>query len=102
MDLIQALFNRRLGKLAKGIFLQAHVSLTNSSSIHFPRHDPPTCKCFIYTLSLGHVGEYSQTTCALAPFFPTPTSSNATLAFTALHLKLDGYFSLFLKDYEPN
>jgi len=102
MDLTQALSNRRLGKLAKSFCLQAHVSWTNSSSIPFPRHDPPTCKCFLYILALGHVGEYFWTTCALAPIFPTPTSSNTTLALTALHLKLDGYFSLFFKYYEPN
>jgi hypothetical protein len=39
---------------------------------------------------------------ALAPFFLVPTSSNTTSTFTALHPELNGYFSLFLEDYEPN
>jgi hypothetical protein len=36
----------------------------------------------------------------LAPFSFAPTSSNTNSTFIALHLELDGYFSLFLKDYK--
>jgi len=38
----------------------------------------------------------------LAPFSPTPISSNTTSIFTALHPKSNGYFLLFLEDYELN
>jgi hypothetical protein len=34
------------------------------------------------------------------PFSLAPASSDTTLAFTALHLQLDGYFLFFLKDYK--
>jgi hypothetical protein len=34
--------------------------------------------------------------------FPTHASSNTTLIPIALHPKSDGYFSFFLKDYEPD
>jgi hypothetical protein len=33
---------------------------------------------------------------ALTPFSLAPTSFNTTLAFTALHLELDGYSLFFL------
>jgi hypothetical protein len=39
---------------------------------------------------------------ALAPFSPTPMSSYTTLIFIALHPKIDGYFSFFLENYEPD
>jgi hypothetical protein len=38
----------------------------------------------------------------LAPFSPTSTSFDTTSAFTTLHFKSNGYFSLFLEDYEQN
>jgi hypothetical protein len=38
--------------------------------------------------------EYSHVTHALTPFSPTPT-----LVFTTLHPKSNGFFSLFLEDY---
>jgi hypothetical protein len=100
--LTQTFSNRRLGKLAKRFFLQAQVSSANSNSIPFPQHDPPTHKCFLCSLAFGHAWEYIQTTHALAPFSPTPTSSNTTSTFTTLHFKSDGYFSSFLDDYEPD
>jgi hypothetical protein len=36
----------------------------------------------------------------LAPFPPKPTSFNTALTLTTLHLNLDGYFPLFLENYE--
>jgi hypothetical protein len=36
----------------------------------------------------------------LASFAPTPTSFDTTSVFTTLHLKSNGYFSFFLKNYE--
>jgi hypothetical protein len=38
----------------------------------------------------------------LAPFSPTPTSSNTAPSLIALHYESNGYFPLFFKDYEPN
>jgi hypothetical protein len=38
----------------------------------------------------------------LAPFSPTPTSSNTISVLTALHFNSHGYFSFFLEDYEPD
>jgi hypothetical protein len=38
----------------------------------------------------------------LAPFSLTPTFSNTTLVFIALHLESNGSFLLFLEDYKPN
>jgi hypothetical protein len=54
----------------------------------FPQHDRLVHKCFFCSLTLGNAREYSQTTHTLAPFSPTPMSSNTT------------YFPLFLEDYE--
>jgi hypothetical protein len=70
--------------------------------VPFPQHYPPTHKCLFRNLVLGRAWEYSKTTHALAPFSPTPTSFDTTLTLTALHFNLDGNFSFFLKDYEPN
>jgi hypothetical protein len=67
-----------------------------------PQHDPLTHKLFFCSLIIGHVGEYFKATYASAPFSLTPTSSSITLTFIAVHLDLDGYFLLFLKDYKPN
>jgi hypothetical protein len=51
-------------------------------------------------LTFGHAREYSQVTRVLAPFSPTPTSSNTTSTFITLQLESNGYFPLFLKDYK--
>jgi hypothetical protein len=98
---IQAFFSKRLGKLTKGLFLQTQALLANSNSILFAQHDPPTHKCLFRNLAFGHVKEYSRVVCALAPFSPAPTSFDTTSAFTTLHPKSNGYFPLFLEDYEP-
>jgi hypothetical protein len=74
----------------------------SSSLVPFLEHDPPTHKCFFHNLILGHAREYFKTIHALAPFSPSPTSSNTTLTFIALYPDSDGYFSFFLKNYKPN
>jgi hypothetical protein len=84
------------------LFLWAQALSASSSSIPFPQHDPLTHKRLLYNLTLGRAGEYFLPTCVLAPFFPTPISSNTTLAFTTLHPESNGYFSLFFENYEPN
>jgi hypothetical protein len=66
------------------------------------QHDPPTHKHFLHILNLGCVGEYFRTTNVLAPFSPTPTSSNTTMSFTTLHFELGNFFPFFLEDYKPN
>jgi len=38
----------------------------------------------------------------LAPLSLAPTSSNTTFTLTALHPESNGYFPLFLEDYELN
>jgi hypothetical protein len=38
----------------------------------------------------------------MAPFSFTPTSFDITLIFNALYIELNGFFLLFLEDYEPN
>jgi len=65
-----------------------------------PQHDPPTYKCLIHNIVIGRVRDYFKATHTLAPFSLAPTSSDTTLVFIALHLELDGYFLLFLKDYK--
>jgi hypothetical protein len=65
-----------------------------------PQHDLPTHKCLYHSLVSGHAREYSQAVWTLAPFFPAPTSSNTTLALTTLNPDSNGFFWLFLKDYE--
>ncbi len=83
-------------------FLWTQTFLASSSSIPFPQHDLPTHKCLLHSLAFGRAGEYFQAAYALAPFSPTCTSFYTTLALTTLHLESNGYFPLFLKDYEPN
>jgi hypothetical protein len=85
MDLIQMFLNKQLGKLVRGVFLQAQVLSANSSSISFPQHDPPIHKHLLHNLFLGCVKEYSWAACFLAPFSPTPTSSDNTSTLTTLH-----------------
>jgi hypothetical protein len=97
------LYSKRLGKLAKrNFFLRAQALSASSSSILFPQHDPLTHKHLLYILAFGRVGEYFLTIYALAPFSPTPMSSNATSTFTTLHLESNDYFLIFFKDYELN
>jgi len=55
---------------------------------------------FFHILVFEHVREYFQVIDILAPFSFAPTSSNTSSTFTALHFELDGYFSLFQKDYK--
>jgi hypothetical protein len=86
----------------KSFFLQAQALLTGLSPIPFPQHDPLIHKCLLCNLSFRHVGEYSWVVHVLAPFSPTPTSSDTISVLITLHLKSNGYFLLFLKDYEPN
>jgi hypothetical protein len=66
------------------------------------QHDPLAHKRLLYNLIFGHVGEYSRTTRTLAPFSPTPMSSDTTSTLTTLHSELNGYFLFFLEDYKPN
>ncbi len=73
------------------------VLLTSSSSIFFPQHDPPTHKCLLHNLTLGCAREYFWVAHVLAPFSPTPTSSNTTLTLSTLHLKSNGYFLFFFE-----
>jgi hypothetical protein len=72
----------------------------SSSSMPFPQHDPPIYKCLFHKIVIGCVREYSRATCALAPISLRPTSFDTTLALTPLHHELNGYFMLFLEDYE--
>jgi len=80
--------------------LRAQILVVSSNSMPFPQHDPPTYKCLIHNIVIGCVREYFRATHTLAPFSFAPTSFNTTLVFIALHHELDGYFLLFLKDYE--
>jgi len=102
IDSTQSFFNMQLGKHAKGVFLQAQLLSTNSNSIPFPQYDPPTHKHLLHSLNFGYAKEYSWAVHTLAPFSLAPTSFNTTSALTTLHPKSNGYFSLFLENYEPN
>jgi hypothetical protein len=86
----------------KSFFLWARVLSASSSSILFPQRDLLIHKHLFHNLTLGCAEEYSQATCALAPFFLTPMSSNTTSIVITLHPKLDGYFPVFFKNYELN
>ncbi len=78
----------------------AQVLLASLNSIHFPQHDFQIHKHLFHTLTFGCAREYFWVVRILAPFSPTPMSSNTTSVFTTLHLKSNGYFLLFLEDYE--
>jgi hypothetical protein len=65
-----------------------------------PQHDPLIYKHLLRSLVFGCAREYFKATHTLAPFFPTPTSFDTISTLTALHLKSNGYFPLFLKNYE--
>jgi len=102
MDWTQMLFSRWLGKLAiRGFFLWAQALLASSSSIPFPQHEPLTHKHSLHSLAFKRVWEYFRIVRALEPFSIAATSFDTTSGITTLHPKLDGYFPLFLKDYEP-
>jgi hypothetical protein len=88
--------------LQEKFFLQAQALLANSNTIPFLQHDPPTHKHMLRNLTLGRVEEYSQAVHALAPFSLAPTSSDTTSFFIALHPESDGYFPLFLENYEQD
>jgi len=76
--------------------------VASSSSVPLPQHDPLAHKCLNFHSSVSWMcrGIFSNIH-ILAPFSPTPTSSNTTLALTTLHLKSNGCFPLFLEDYKP-
>ncbi len=78
--------------------MQAYALAASSNSLPFSQHYPPTHTRLFHNLFLGREKEYSRITHALAPFSPTPTSSDTTLTLTALHPNLNGHFSFFLKD----
>jgi hypothetical protein len=100
VDSTSTLFNRQLGKLVGRVFLQSQVLLASSSSTPFPQHDLPIHKRLFHNLAFGRVREYSRATCILAPFFPALVSFDVTSAFITLHPGSNGYFLLFLEDYE--
>ncbi len=84
--------------LVKKSMFSFSVISPNLMPLH--QHNPLSHKHFFHILILEHVREYSRVICILAPFSFAPTSSNTNSTFIALHLELDGYFSLFLKDYK--
>jgi hypothetical protein len=86
--MIQTLSIMRLGKPARGIL---PIGPSFRTSLH---------KHLFYSLVLGHAVEYFQATCTLSPFFHAPTSVDITSIFITLHIKLNGFFSFFLKDYK--
>ncbi len=88
--------------LQKEFSLQAQALVASLSLMPLPQHDPLVHKHFHHNLILGCAREYFETTHGLAPFSPISTSSNTTSTFIALHLKWNGYFSFFLKDYKWN
>jgi hypothetical protein len=81
--------------------LRAQDLMASLNSMPLLQHDPPTHKHFLCNVVLGRVGESFRTNRALAPFSPTPTSTNTTPSLIALHYESNGYFPLFLKDYKP-
>ncbi len=95
-DSIQTFSNKWLGKLVGRVFMWAQALVTILNLVPFPPHDSLVHKCLFHSLILGCVEEYFKTTLALTPFSLAPTSFNTTLAFTALHLELDGYSLFFL------
>jgi hypothetical protein len=95
------LFSMQLGNMQEDYFLRAQALVTSLNSMPPTQHDPLIHKQFLCSLILGCVGKHSCATSTLASFFLTPTSSDTTSTFTTLHLKLDGFFPLFLEDYEP-
>jgi hypothetical protein len=76
--------------------------VTSLKSAPLPQLDPLAHKHLLNRLVFGHAGEYFKATCTLAPFSLTPMSFNTTSALVTLHLESNGYFPLFLEDYELN
>jgi hypothetical protein len=89
-----------LGKFVSEFFLWAQALVTSLSSMFIPQHDPIVHKHFFHSLVHGRVEEYFRATHVLRPFSFTPMSSNATLIFTSLHPKSNGFSPFFLKDYK--
>jgi hypothetical protein len=94
------LSNKQLGKLARGVFFGGPSFVYWFKFNPVSPHDPPTHKRLLRNLALGYAGEYFCVVRTLAPFSLTPMSSDTTLILIALHFKSDGYFPLFIKDYE--
>jgi hypothetical protein len=93
-------FSKRLGKLVKGIiFTNPNFYNKFKFNASYPTWSS-NYKCLIYNLVLGCAWKYSWTTCVLAPFSLALTSFDTTSIFITLHPKLEGFFPLFLKDYE--
>ncbi len=86
--------------LQEKIFLRTQSLAKSSNLVPFPQNDPTTHKRLFPILILKCLREYSRATHALAPFSPTPMSFDTTLVLTALHPESNGYFPLFLKNYE--
>jgi hypothetical protein len=60
--LIQALSNKRLGKLIGEIFLWAQALATSLNSMLLPQHDSLVLKHFFHNLVHGRVEKYFQAT----------------------------------------
>jgi hypothetical protein len=101
VGLTQVFFNRWLGKPIGGVLF---VGPSFHDKFKFSVFSPWSSNSWhiLCSLVFENAGEYSNTSYILAPFSLTPTSSYATLFLTALHFKLNGFFLLFLKDYELN
>lgn len=68
-----------------------------------PQYDPLAHKHLFHNLVFERVAEYFRTTCDLATFSLTPTSSNTTLTlitlvFTTLHHESNGCLLFSLED----
>jgi hypothetical protein len=72
----------------------------NSNPILFPQHDPLIHKHLLCSLTLGRAREYSWVALTLAPFSPTPMSSNTNSTLTTLYHESNDYFMFFFKDYK--
>jgi hypothetical protein len=82
------------------LFLRSQVLETSLTLVLHPQHDPITFKHLLHSLVLGHAREYFRTIQVLAPFSLALTSFETTLTLTTLHLESNGFFLLFLEDYE--
>jgi hypothetical protein len=91
-----------LKDLHEGFFLWTQALATSPSLICFPQYDPSIHKSVFRSLIFGHARENFQAIHVLAPFSLTHASFNTTSTLIALHLKSNGYISLFLEDYNLN
>jgi hypothetical protein len=80
----------------------AQTLSASSNSIPFPQHDLPIHKRLFYSLAFGRAKEYSRAARTLAPFSLIYTSSDTTSTLSTLHLESNGYFPLFLENYDQN